>query len=87
MGGQGLPKISFGPAMPNLSMPCGWATPETALQSFQGWPACKGERPAAVFYPFGHPTLCAYAVRQTGESGRWESIIERKSSKRLNYKF
>jgi hypothetical protein len=29
-GGHGLPKVSLGPAMPNLSTPCERATPETA---------------------------------------------------------
>ena len=29
-GGHGLPKVSPGPAMPNQSIPCGWATPKTA---------------------------------------------------------
>jgi hypothetical protein len=33
-----LPKVSPGPAMANPSMSCGWATPETALQPFWGWP-------------------------------------------------
>jgi hypothetical protein len=36
--GHGLFHVSPGPAMPNPSMPCGWATPETALQLFLGWP-------------------------------------------------
>jgi hypothetical protein len=40
-GGHGLPKVSLGPAMPNLSMPCGQATTEKALQPLQGWPAYK----------------------------------------------
>jgi hypothetical protein len=50
-GGHGLPKLSLGPTMPYPSMPCGRATPETALQPFQ----------VAVFYPLGHPTPYAYA--------------------------
>jgi hypothetical protein len=29
-GGHGLPKVLSGPAMPEPSMPCGRATPETA---------------------------------------------------------
>jgi hypothetical protein len=33
-GGHGLPKVSPGPVMPFPSMPCGWATPETA-----SWPS------------------------------------------------
>jgi hypothetical protein len=35
-GGHGLPK--FHPGLPCPSMPCGRATPEMALQFFQGWP-------------------------------------------------
>jgi hypothetical protein len=38
-GGHKLPKVSLGPFLPYLSMPCG--------------------RPAAFFYPLGHPTPCA----------------------------
>jgi hypothetical protein len=38
-GGQGLPKVSLGPAMPNPYTPCGWATPEMAIRPFWGWPA------------------------------------------------
>jgi hypothetical protein len=30
---QGLPKVSSGPAMPDLYTPCGRATPQTALLS------------------------------------------------------
>jgi hypothetical protein len=40
-GGHGLPKVSPGPAMRYLSLPCGRATPEMTswpLQPFQGWP-------------------------------------------------
>jgi hypothetical protein len=44
--GHGLPKVSPGPAMP-----CEGATPETA-----GVARPQGGQPAAVFFPFGHPT-------------------------------
>jgi hypothetical protein len=37
--GHGLPKVSFGPAMPDPSTPCGRATPETTFRPFQGWPS------------------------------------------------
>jgi len=49
-GGQGLPKVSHGLTMPNLSTPCGRATPEIALRLFQGWPARKagGLRPSST---------------------------------------
>jgi hypothetical protein len=40
-GGHALPKVSPRPAMPNPSTPCGWATPETTFQPFQGWPASR----------------------------------------------
>jgi hypothetical protein len=42
-GGHKLPKVSAGPAMPDLSMPCGVAHPQ-------------GKRPAAVFFPMGRLT-------------------------------
>jgi hypothetical protein len=35
--GNELPNVSPGHAMPYPSTPCGRATPETALQLFQGW--------------------------------------------------
>jgi hypothetical protein len=35
----GLPKVSPGPAMPHPSMPCSWASPESTMWLFQGWPA------------------------------------------------
>jgi hypothetical protein len=33
-----LPKVSPGPAMPDLSTPCGWDTTKTALWPFLWWP-------------------------------------------------
>jgi hypothetical protein len=38
-GGHGLPKVLIGPAMPYPSTLCGFATPKTAFQAFQGWSA------------------------------------------------
>jgi hypothetical protein len=55
-GGQGLPKVSLGLAMPYPSMPCRRATPVTALRPFQG-------RLAAVFYLLGHPTRTSMEVK------------------------
>jgi hypothetical protein len=56
-GDHGLPKVSFGPTMPYSSTPCGQATPDTAVSCV----AClQGGRPAAVFFPFGHPPPCLY---------------------------
>jgi hypothetical protein len=37
-GGHGLRKVSLGPAMLASSVPCGQATPETALELFLWWP-------------------------------------------------
>jgi hypothetical protein len=65
-GGHRLPKKSLGPAMPDPSMPRGQATPETALQPYTRF---RGAPPAAVFYPFGHPTPYAY------ESSRNRGIL------------
>jgi hypothetical protein len=42
-GGNGLPKVSLGLAMPYPSMPYRWATPETALRPFQGWHTYRAE--------------------------------------------
>jgi hypothetical protein len=39
--GHGLPKVSSRLAMSYLSTSCRWASPETALPPFQGWPACR----------------------------------------------
>jgi hypothetical protein len=49
-GSHGLPIVSPGPAMPDPFMPCGWATPEMALWTFQGWPACRavGLQPSSI---------------------------------------
>ena len=41
-GGHELPKVSPRPSIFYPSPPCRQATPETALQPFQGWPTCKG---------------------------------------------
>jgi hypothetical protein len=41
MGGRGLPKVSSGLAIPDPSMPCGRATPETNFQLFLGWPTYR----------------------------------------------
>jgi hypothetical protein len=58
---HGLPKVSPRPALPNPSMTPGPATPKTALLPFQGLVCSQGGQPAALSYPFGHPTLYAYA--------------------------
>jgi hypothetical protein len=50
---QGLPEVSLGPAMPHPSMPCGQATPETAI--FYRVARPQYGRPAAVFYPLDTP--------------------------------
>jgi hypothetical protein len=44
------PQILLRTAMPYPFTPCGHATPEKAVRPFHG-------RPAAIFYPFGHPTV------------------------------
>jgi hypothetical protein len=54
-GDHGLPKVSLGPIIPDPSMPCRRATPETALQPL---------RPAAVFYPFEDSTSYGYDFYQ-----------------------
>jgi hypothetical protein len=63
-GGHGLPGVSPGPAIPYPSTPCGWTTPEIALYyiviAVSGVAHPQGGQPAAVFYPFGHPTPYAH---------------------------
>jgi hypothetical protein len=49
-GGHGLPKVSLGPAMLDLSMPCGQATHETAIQIFQRWPTHRFLPSSTLFY-------------------------------------
>jgi hypothetical protein len=61
-GDHGLPKVLLGPALPDPSMPCGWATPVTVLRPFQGWPARRagGLRPSFTHLnntPRGTPTI------------------------------
>jgi hypothetical protein len=48
-GGHGLPEVSLGPACPTLY----------SLRAGHPSNGRKSGRPVAVFYPFGHPTLCA----------------------------
>jgi hypothetical protein len=57
-GGHGLPKVSFGPAMPYPSTPCGRVTSEAALRLFQGWPAHKvdGLQPSSTSLDTPHCT-------------------------------
>jgi hypothetical protein len=49
--GKGFFKVLPRPVMFYPSMPCWRATPETALQPFQGWPACR----AGGLGPFSTP--------------------------------
>jgi hypothetical protein len=58
-GGHGLPKVKPGPAISYPSTPYGQATPQTDFSRFRV-ALMQGGRPAAVFYPFVHPTPYAY---------------------------
>jgi hypothetical protein len=50
-----LPKVSFRPAMPDPSTPCGQATPPNDMVISEV--ACpQGGMPAAIFYLLGYPT-------------------------------
>jgi hypothetical protein len=71
-GGQELPKVSSGPAMPYPLTPCRRATPETA--SWVAHP--QSGRPAVVFYPFGHPMLYAYGAARAAMSAAFVSCDE-----------
>jgi hypothetical protein len=55
-------KLRPGLPCPILLRPCGQATPERPYNRFRG-SLPTGGRLAAVFYPFGHPTPCAYAPK------------------------
>jgi hypothetical protein len=59
--GHGLPQVSPWAAIPDPSTPCGRATPQNDLTAVWGVAHPQGGRPAAVFYPFGHPTPYASA--------------------------
>jgi hypothetical protein len=62
-GGHLVPNVSLGPAMPDRSMPCGWAGhPWNGLTAISGVACPQGRRPAAIFYPSGHttPYACDY---------------------------
>jgi hypothetical protein len=76
-GGHGLPKVSHGPAMPNPSTPFGRATPEIALRSVSGVTHPQGGQPAAVFYPFGHPTPYAYERDRDTRMRNWPKTQEK----------
>jgi hypothetical protein len=57
---HGLSKVSPGPAMPNPSTPSARATPKMAKTANSDVEHPQGSQPAAIFFPSGHPTLCAY---------------------------
>jgi hypothetical protein len=59
-GGHALPKVLPMSAMPYPFTPC-WADhPRNGLTAVSGVAHPQGRRPAAIFYPFGHPTPYAY---------------------------
>jgi hypothetical protein len=60
--GQGIHKVSPGPAMTDPSTPCGRATAETAVSKVA---RPQGGRPAAVFYAIGYQMPYAYASSST----------------------
>jgi hypothetical protein len=55
-GGHGLPKVLPGSAMPYLSA----GHPLNGLMAVSVVARPQGEQPAAIFYPFGHPTRYTY---------------------------
>jgi hypothetical protein len=75
-GDHGLPKVSPGPTMPYPSMPCGRASPETAISAlrlFQLWPACRagGLRPSPT--PLDTPRRAPMAT-----SSAWKLLFEKR---------
>jgi hypothetical protein len=65
-GDHGLSEVSPVPAMPDPSMPCGRAIPETALRPFQGWPAQRavGQRLSSTHLDTPRRTPMAGAKRR-----------------------
>jgi hypothetical protein len=61
-GGHGLPKVSSRPTLSYLSTPCGHATPETALWSFQGRLAHRAGRLRPFSIPLDTLRLCMSTV-------------------------
>jgi hypothetical protein len=61
--GVGMDSLKYckGPPCPTPLRPagCGRAIPVTALQPFQGWPACRAGGVGPSFYPLGYPTSFA----------------------------
>jgi hypothetical protein len=66
-GGHELPKVSTGLAIPYPSTFCEQATPEMALWTFQGWPACRagGLRPSLT--PLVTPHLTPMVVMKVSK--------------------
>jgi hypothetical protein len=60
-GGHGLPKVLLGLAMHDLSMPC-WQPPLKRPYGYFMGNHLQAGWPAAVFYPFGHPTPIASVI-------------------------
>jgi hypothetical protein len=72
-GGHGFPNVSHGPAMLHLSTPRGRGTGEMAMWGGpSGVVHLQGRQPAAVFYPFGHPTPYAWF---SPYAGRWRISV------------
>jgi hypothetical protein len=60
--GHGLLEISLGPAMPYPSTPCRRPPLKLSYGRFRG-DHLQSRRPAAVFYPIGHPTPLMVSLR------------------------
>jgi hypothetical protein len=67
-GGLGLPKVSPGTAMPDLSTPCRCATPETALQPFQEWAGSLRPTSTLLDTQRHPPMVLPFCQFQHGES-------------------
>jgi hypothetical protein len=84
-GGHRLPKFSPRPAMPFPSTPCGRATLETALQLFQGLPACKagGLRPSStpLDTPRRTPMDWREYIETIGICEKWKGKLQSKTGR------
>jgi hypothetical protein len=72
-GGHGLPKVSPVPAMPYPSLPCGWATTETALQPFLAWPTHRAGGLRSSSTPLDNPRRTP--MRPGERSGHFQTLM------------
>jgi hypothetical protein len=78
-GGQGLTKVSLGPAMPYPSTLCWKPPPETAISPFQGWPSA-GQAACSSLPPPGIPH--AISLWTCGSAGNRAGLFSGRRARR-----